>query len=234
LDPTETVTETKFEDLVGEGKKYRDNDAVAKAIAEKDRFIERLKAEAAEAREAALKRANEKEFLDRLETLSRGKSPEPGNQPPTEGTQTTAVTPETIEQMLEAREAKKAREANLNTAISKLQETFGDDYKRHVQRQAQSLNTTTTELTELASKSPAAFLRLMGVDGQQNKSDAFSPPPRSSVSVQPGSVSNVKDYNYYAKLRQEKGESWYFSLPVQKEIWEQSKALGDSFLPKQH
>lgn len=234
LDPTETPT-IKFEDLVGEGKKYRDQDAVAHAIAEKDRFIERLKQENAEAREAAQKRANEEEFLTRMETLSRGKSPETRDPPSTEGTQTTAITPETIEQMLEAREAKKARETNLSTSLQKLQETFGDDYKRHVQKQAQSLNTTTAELTELASKSPAAFLRLMGI-GEQTKADAFSAPPRSSMTVQPGTVnSNTKDYAYYAKQRLEKGEGWYFSLPVQKEIWEQAKALGPAFgVPDPH
>jgi hypothetical protein len=225
-DPSETPNvEVKFEDLVGEGKKYKDPEAAAKAIVEKDRFIERLKQEAAEAREAAQKRINEEEFLTKLEALSRGKSPDAGNQPPADGTQTAAVTPEAVEEIINKREAARKRQANIEAVTSKLQETFGDDYKRHVQKQAQALGTTTAELTELAAKSPQAFLRLVGAEQAQRSDDAFSPPPRSSLSPPPSS-GTTKNYSYYQRQRVEKGEGWYFSLPVQKEIWEQAKALG--------
>lgn len=234
-DPSEQITEVKFEELVGEGKRYRDPDAVAKAVAEKDRFIEQLKREAAEARQSAVqanealaKRQNEAEFLDRMERLARGNSLEPQNPSEAPGVAPTAVTPEDIEKIIEEREAKRTREANLSMALSKLQETFGDDYKRHVQKQALALGMTTAQLTDMAGSSPQAFLRLVGAEGQRqtNQNDVFSPPPRTQVITQSAQQGQVKDYRYFSKLRQEKGEGWYFSLPVQKEVWEQAKTLG--------
>lgn len=224
----------KFEDLVGEGKRYRDNEAVAKTIVEKDAYIKRLEAEAAEAREAAKtasealsKRTNEADFLDRLEALSRGTQPDADPQGGREVAQPAAVKLEDIEDLIEKREAAKNRKANLDVAVVKLQEAFGDDYKRHVQKQALALGMTTAQLTEMAGTSPQAFLRLVGVE-QRHTDVIDASPPRSSIQAplmtqNPGSE---KTYSYYSKLRREKGETWYFSLPVQKEIWENAKRLG--------
>jgi hypothetical protein len=70
----------------------------------------------------------------------------------------------------------------------------------------------------------------VGADGSNqplvNPNDAFNPPPRSSLQSSITPSGNVKDYSYFSRLRQEKGEGWYFSLPVQQEIWEQAKRQG--------
>lgn len=220
-------TETKFEELVGEGKRYRDPDAAAKAIVEKDSFIEQLKREAAEMRTSLQKREQEAAFLDRLEALSRAKSPELGNPPPEDGTpNATAVTPEVVEQVIVAREAKKLAQTNLDTTVRKLQEVYGDDYKRHVAATARQIGMSTSDLTELASRSPEAFFRTVGL-GQVQKKDAFDAPPRSAVSLSPNSRGEVKNYAYYAKIRAEKGEAAYFQPSVQNEMWSNLKTLGE-------
>jgi hypothetical protein len=112
-----------------------------------------------------------------------------------------------------------------------LQEVFGDDYKRHVQAQAKTLGVGTDFLTDAAAKNPQAFYRLIGLD-QNTKSDAFSPPPRSQMTTPTGSNSNQKNYSYFKKLRQEKGDGWYFSQPVQQEIWRELKAQGEEAFHK--
>ncbi len=227
IDPSEHTPEVKFEDLVGDGKKYRDQEAAAKAIVEKDRFIEQLKRETAEMREAIAKREKESAFIDKLEALTKAKSPDAQEPPAHDGTDTgaTAVRPEDVEKILEAREAKKRREDNLGSAINRLQELYGDDYKRHVSRQAQSLGMTTQELTDLAARSPDAFFRTLGVDTAR-QTDAFTAPPRSSMSPPPAQA-GVKNYAYFDKLRAEKGETYYFSPTVQNEMWNSLKQLGE-------
>lgn len=223
---TDDAPETKYEDLVGEGKRYHDNDAVAKAIQEKDRFIEQLKRENAEAREAIQKRENERAYEDQLRRATEARSPSEQDTPVVDGTNiATAMKPEDVLRILEERDAAKTREVNLNKSLARLQELYGDDFKRHVARQAQEIGMTTQELTELASRSPEAFFRTLGVT-EQKRTDAFAP-PRSSVSTLPNVHQDVKNYAYFQKLRAEKGEAFYFTPQVQNEMWEQVKLLGE-------
>lgn len=222
LDPNKVYKD----ELVGEGKKFKDEEALARAKVESDRYIAQLLREQEEMRQALNKRINEEEFLTKLETLSKGKSPDPQDPPVNDGTQTTAITPEAVEEIIARREAENQRKTNLATAIAKLQETFGDDYKRHVQAQAKALGVGTDFLTDAAAKNPQAFYRLIGLD-QQTKSDAFSPPPRSSVQQSTSSNPNAKNYGHFKRLRSEKGDGWYFSQPVQQEIWRELKSQGE-------
>lgn len=227
VDPQEPV-EVKFENLVGEGKKYRDQDAVAKAVVEKDQFIERLKQETAEMREALAKREKEASFIDRLDELTKAKLLERQDPPAHDraDTDATAVPPvEQIEKVIEAREAKKARDSNLAQTVNRLQELYGDDYKRHVSKQAQAMGMSTQELTDLAARSPAAFFRTLGVDVPRQ--DAFNPPPKSTLSA-PSTQSGMKNYSYYQKMRAEKGEAHYFTPSVQNEMWNSLKQLGEA------
>lgn len=225
----------KYEDLVGEGKKYKTQDDAATALMEKDRYIKQLERENAEAREAALKRINEEEFLAKLEAIARPQSPNEQDNPVERRDEPdkSAITPETVERILEERDAKKLREANINAVTAKLQDVYGDDYRSRVQSQAKALGVGTDFLTDVATKNPQAFYKLMGMD-QAKREDPFSPPPRTSVIASTAPQTGKKDYNYFRKLRAEKGDGWYFSLPVQQEIWRAAKeaeSRGESFLP---
>jgi hypothetical protein len=232
-DPTDTTDNTpKFEDLVGEGKKYKDQEAAAKAIHEKDRFIERLLEEKREVEAALAKRNNEEEFLARLETIARPQpTPAPATTPEPEG-KGAALTPEAIDEIvakrLAEREAKSRAEQNLALVSEKLQGQYGASWKAQVQHQAQSLGVDTEYMTQIAAQNPQAFFRLMGVD-QQPKIEPMAP-PRSQFSPAPSG--GQKDYQYYKRLREEKGEAWYFSKPVQREIWERMKADPNFLTPK--
>lgn len=226
-EPSEPV-EVKFDDLVGEGRKYSDPNAAAKAIVEKDSFIEQLKRENAEMRQSIQKREQEAAFLDRLEALSRAPSPEPRNLAPEEGTtNATAVTPEAIERVIEEREAKKTAETNLGTVLNRLQEVYGPDYRRHVSATARQIGMSTERLTSLASESPEAFFRTIGLAQPGAKQDAFDAPPRSAVTTVATPNKNVKNYSYFKNIRETKGEAAYFNPAVQMEMWNTLKAVGE-------
>lgn len=223
-------------ELVGEDKKYKTPEELAKAAIHKDNFIEQLKRENAEMRDAIAKRSNEEEFLKKLEQVARPKSPE-SQDPPVErrDEQVSAIKPEDIERIIEEREVKRQREANLKVVSERLQELYGADYRSRVQSQAKALGVGTDFLTDVAAKNPQAFFRLVGLEEQKKKTDdVFTAPPRSSFSTPPKTT--VKNYEYFKKLRQEKGDGWYFSLPVQQEIWTAAKEAerrGERFVPEE-
>jgi hypothetical protein len=225
--------EVKFEDFVGEGKKYRDPDAVAKAILAKDQFIEALKRENAEMRQTVSERTNMEEFLERLEAAKTPSSPStPVTTPREQDGKEAAVTPEAVLKLIEEREAKKQVDANLNEVTKQLKVAFGANWKQEVQKKAEQLGTDTKWLTSVAAKSPQAVFKLLGVEQVQGNRETFTPPPRSSVSGAPPVSRTSKDYDYWNAQRQSKGEAWYFSIPVQQERMKALKEMGDAFYRK--
>ncbi len=236
--PTEPVVDDSKDyltELVGEGKKYATQQDLAKAAVHKDQFIEQIKRENAEMREALLKRTNEEEFLSKLEKLAQPKSPEPQDTPVRRDDVKPAITPDDVERIIEQREAKRKRDENLSAVMSRLQDVYGDQYRSRVQSQAQQLGVGTDFLTDVASKNPQAFYKLLGLDQQRKQDDVFSPPPRSQVNTGTSPPSNRKDYQYFQNLRREKGDGWYFSQATQQEIWRAAKDAekrGEQFLPE--
>jgi hypothetical protein len=231
-DPNETVIDENkkyYEDLVGEGKKFRDAEALAKSKAEADQFIARLLLEKRELEESLSKRNNEDDFLDKLKAVTRPQSEPDQDTKPDAGTREAAVDPQALEALVEKKLNEKQesarRQSNLDTVFAKLEETYGANFKARVQAQARELGVGTDFLTDVAARTPDAFYRLMGLDQPQRPSDAFAPPPRSSVGTG-GSPSGQKNYQYYQQQRREKGDHWYFSQSTQREIWEQAKAQG--------
>lgn len=228
-------------ELVGDGKKYKSPEDLAKAALHKDQFIDQLKREQRD-RDATIARLQsdlearikQEDFLTKVETLVAPKLPEAGGTPPADGTNgTPAVTPETIEKILEQRDATKQRQANLRDVETRLKEVYGDDYKRRVQEQARTLGVGTDFLTDVAAKNPSAFYRLVGVDSTQNRvpPTSQSAPPRSSVSI-PSTPGQVKDQEYYRTLRKKVGDAAYFTPAIQQEIWKSATELGDAFYRK--
>jgi hypothetical protein len=225
-DQPEQAVQT-FDALVGEGKRYQTNDDVAKAVAEKDRFIEQLKREAAEAREALTKRMNEETFVDRLEQLAKPPSPEVAPQADRRDEGTPAVTPELVDQIIEQREVAKLRASNRNAVSKKLAEVFGSDWKAKVQAKARELDVGTEYLTSVAEQSPAAFYNVMGIAEARPATDTNIAPPRSALAAAFQPVHTAKDYVYWQEQKKSKGEHWYYSIPVQQEIWREVKAQGE-------
>jgi hypothetical protein len=238
IDQNETVLDESkkyYEELVGEGKKFKDPEALARSKAEADQFIARLLQEKRELEESLAKRNNEDDFLDKLKAVTRPQSEPDQDTKPDAGTREAAVDPQAIEALVEKKltekQAAAERKANLEKVFSKLEETYGANFKARVQAQARELGVGTDFLTDVAARTPDAFYRLMGLDQPQRPTDAFAPPPRSTAGTGSSQVGQ-KNYQYYQQQRREKGDHWYFSIATQREIWEQAKAQGGN--PDEH
>lgn len=222
-----------FDALVGEGKKYKDNDAAAKALVEKDRFIEQLKWEKQEALKHTAPPAPDRsqEILDQLRVLAtRETAPPVTEQPhqPLERTEVNSLTEDDVLRILQKRDQTSVATSNLNKVKAELQNKFGNATGQVLQSLQDEMGVEASFLDNLASQSPAAFLKLL----EGKKADtAFTPPP-SSVSTNPDfkpSGSKHQPRSYYVKLKHQ-NKAMYDSSAVQNQMYKDAMALGEAYL----
>ena len=245
MDPFDTNETTVVEvdpnkdylvDLVGEGKKYKDEKALAYAAVHKDLHISNLEKELSGIREELKARTTMQEFMDKLKTQGQQSQQTTQQDPPAgDEDEKKATTPEELEALVEAtlnkRQTQAQRSSNYQTVVSKLQDAFGENASKIVKAQAQQLGMSLENLKKIAEETPAAFLRLVGVDQPQSvttEADLFSGPIRSTTSTPSLGAGNVKNEAYWEKIRQT-NPNHYWSKEVQKEVHRSAMALGEKF-----
>jgi hypothetical protein len=216
----------KLEDYVGEGKKYADNDAAAKAIAEKDAFINRLLQEARQKEEALQQAINTKAFEDRIKALEEAKLAQ--REEPLQREATPPVAPqideEAIARVMAKREAENNRTRNLMSVQEKLTEVWGENYPSRVKARAAELNVPMEEVNRLAATSPSALFALLGATPQRPAGDVAPPPSRQNTAAFAPDVA-VRGNKYYTELRKTKPAE-YFSPRIAAEEYNALKTLG--------
>lgn len=162
----EQADQVKFEDLVGEGKKYADADALAKALAHSNLHILNLEKEKKEVLEDLTTRKSVEEALAALEAKNgkiEGTPPE--GTPPKQTPEGSGFTLEDIEKLMEQREAARNAEKNFQIVQEKLKEFTGSDdaARTYAQTKMKELGMSGQEMQELAKKSPDIVLKLLEV-----------------------------------------------------------------------
>lgn len=198
-------------ELVGEGKKFKTPQDLARGKYEADMFIETLKRQQDELRtdylklkEDSMARAKLEELLDQFSKKQQPASSEHtqanvDNQKPL--LDTTEI--ETmIESKMEARELSRRQEQNVNTVMSRLKERYGNNYQNVLNEQAEALELTKEDINALARKSPAAFFRTIGLDEPERKENFQSPPRSTQRSDSFHQKGNTKrTWSYYQELK---------------------------------
>lgn len=229
----EEVKTPTFEDLVGEGKKYKTPEDVARAVAEKDNFIERLKSETATLRTELSTRPSvdrSQEILDRLEVLSR-KEPVTERQletPAPERAEVKGLSEEDVYRLMSERERKAKADANILKVKEILTEEFGDKYPQALKSMAEKNGLGMKFLDSMAAESPQALLNLMATE----KPDLGFTPPVSSVRPEASTFSpsagNARNEKYYKQLLAT-DKSRYFSPAVQNQQYKDMMALKEAY-----
>jgi len=225
-------SQIKFDTLVGEGKKYKDTDAVTKALIEKDRFIEQLKAEKAEvlrdlqARPPVQDRSQE--ILDRLNDLARPATESPVI-PPTERVDVKGLTEDDVLRVLQQREATARATANMNQVKSDLEKKFGPNYGQVLKSLQDKMGVSSNFLDNIAAQSPAAFMQLLGGE----KAEAvFTPPTSTKPATFTPTNNGPKPRSQYLKLKAE-NLAEYNRPAVQNQMYKDAMALGEAFFDVQ-
>ena len=167
-----------FEAIVGEGKKFKDQEALAKAKIESDNFIARLQAEAEEMRQKINEQVTIESVMKKLEE-SKPKPPvqEPVHQQePVNQSEEGFLKPEDLDKILaerlDQRDKENRSQSNLREAQNKLVGLYGSPQEatRQLNRKASELNLSVKELEGFAKSNPQVFYGLMGIGGTQKTS----------------------------------------------------------------
>jgi hypothetical protein len=166
--PATTQTQTTspdLEELVGDGKKYKTVDELAKAYKNADQFINTLKTENATLKETQTKTKTVEELLEEF----RAAAASAGS--PTQGTSAPSAPPvdivktvdEIVAQRLTQQEVQKQALQNTGSVVAAFSEKFGDQGEAEYIKLAQETGLSIASLNRLAATSPAAVLKLAGL-----------------------------------------------------------------------
>lgn len=238
---TSTTIEDKdyAAELIGDGKKYKDLSSAARALVEKDMFIERLKAEAAEARAALQGEKKMDEFFEKLKGIqsntgtastqvtSTGEHATTQNSQPNNNNPK-ALTAEEVQELLEKRDREKQEAANLQLAVQKVKEAYGANYTAVMRQKAEELGMSPEYLTGLAKSQPKAFLKLVEADSVQNQK-TFTPTSSVNTAAMGGKKTGERNNEYYKTLRKQIGDAEFFKPKVQNQLHSDMLRLREAF-----
>ena len=136
-----TVPDTvSFEDLVGDDKRFKDANELAKAKIASDAFIEQLKREAAELRKELGSKATVDEIMTQIRGLSKSVEPQPPVTPPVTPQNDSTNIQSIVAEMFSKTEAERRIAANKAKVEETLIKKYGADAALHVSTKAKELN----------------------------------------------------------------------------------------------
>jgi len=232
-----------LEELVGDGKKFRSHEDLARGKAESDLFIAKLLQEKKEALEELNKRLTVEDLLSRLE--NKGTPPVTQNQFNQNGNAASGDqnAPNSNLNLDEIKAAVKAelerdvvnakREANVNNVNAKMTELYGDQAPAVLRRKAQELGVSIDYLRGIAADSPALFLKTIeeAPVAQPQKPSIFNAPPQgvnTGALPKTPTYGNHKPRSYYENLKKTNPKE-YFSPKTAVQEHKDAVALGVNF-----
>ncbi len=235
----ETTTETQVTQtndsfvaqLVGEGKKFKDVESLAKGKLEADRHIGEITKTLDELRAELAKQDYAKTLLEQMNKGSDAgaEQPTPNLTSPsnTENTTQSASDIESlVERVITEKEKNRTLNQNLGVVSEEMEKKFGDKAGQVLKTRSQELGMSLDRLKEIAAESPTAFFQLIGVSAQK---PSMAAAPQSSVRSEGFNPNSAdRDFDYYQKLRKE-NRSLYYSPKVQNMLIQDRQRLGDRF-----
>lgn len=222
------VTKNYKEELVGEGKKYSDDEAFARAHVFQENHIRKLERENRALRETSAAQQKLEDLVTKLATVKSPISePVQTERERDVDVQTPEKLEETLNSMLTRRDAEARQSRNANFVIQELKKSYGENYVVHLGSRIKNFGMSTDAFNALAAQSPEAALELAGVKPQSQHSQVS--PPQSSVTtqVQPAKKGE-KTRSYYRDLMK-KDRALFLTPKIQNEMHEQAMRLGESF-----
>jgi len=237
------------EQLVGEGKPFKDIEALAKGKTDADSFIEQLKNENAQMREAvatseqeSLKAATMSQVLEAVRTLSGsggGNDPAPAGDPSLDGNQSALSEQDIlnlVQRTLDKDTATRTEQENFDSVRDTFLRTFkdGDKARLEYKATAESLKLTESQLDQYSRMNPELVVRAAGLKPASTSQPApsYLANDKNSEATKNAGVDAPMNHKQWEELRGRKGNKWYFDSKVQQAYWKDVQALGDSFLDK--
>lgn len=229
----EEQTITSYVDLlVGEGKKFKDLEALARGKYESDNeFVPQLLKEKRDLEAELQTRMSLEEFLTRNEApvSTPPVTPAAGTPPVSVNAQT--ISPDDIQKLINetlTKEQTKALQANnISQTQKELQKLWGSEYLSKLQRKSSELGLDEKAVNSLAANNPKAFMAMMGAPSAPSFNPNASLPPVTNRSV--NETSNGKrNAAYYNNLKKNNPKE-YFSAKVVAQRHKDALELREAF-----
>lgn len=231
--PPNDENKNYLEELVGEGKKFRSVEDLAKGKAQSDRFIAQLQAEQEALRKELNTRLTMEQALDQLRQGSSANNEESpgGNQPSGSSDNPVSLKPEDVERIIDQRvtqrETERIQQENLRTVKEALQASLGPEFPNKLKEIGDTLGMTADEMTALAKSKPKAFLALIGQQPAQKKESLFTP-PSSSVQTAFKPANTERNKSYYDNLKKQNPKE-YWTPRIQNQMHNDALRLQERF-----
>jgi hypothetical protein len=232
----QTQTKESFVDhLVGDGKKFRDLEALARGKLEADKHISEITKTLDELRAELSKQDYAKTLLEQMSKGSESGAEQPSPvRTSSSNTETTTQSASEFEALVEkvitAKEKSKTASQNVSVVGEEMQRQYGDKTADILKAKSLELNMSLDRLKEIAAESPTAFFQLIGVKkmGEKASSSAGITTQSTIRSENFNSFSQDRNFDFYQKLRKE-NRSMYYSSKVQNTMLQDRERLGDRF-----
>lgn len=223
-----------LEELVGEGKKFKTQEDLARGKAEADAYIEHMKARMDELRQDYTKLHEQhnagpslKETLDQY--IAELKQSQGTNQPLGQEDKSApldeAKIADIIKQHIAANKQLDVEEGNARKVESRLQEAYGPNYKQIVSQQINQLGISVDFFNNLARTSPQAVYNTLRLDDRHQ--EVFQSPPTSTQRNDPFAKNNRTE-TYYEKMRRERPLE-YRNPKTQDQMFKDINDQGEAF-----
>lgn len=223
-------------ELVGDNKKFKDAQALAKGKLEADMYVKTLEQKLDEMRsdyEEARKQNMAGARLEELITKLNSKQSDSDTNPPAKDDENTpqSIKPEDVEKIvlskMEDAKRRDIEQNNLSIVSAKLQEEFGANHVAVLEQRRQMLGLGQDDVNALAKKSPVAFFRILGLD--QQRQDGFQSPPRSQIRNDSFSPNVPKrTWSYYQDIKK-KDRNLYYAPKTIAQMHRDHAELGRDF-----
>jgi hypothetical protein len=220
--------------LVGEDKKFKSLEDLAKGKLAADKHIEQLEGELAQIRaqmaEVEEEASKSKTVSDLVDAVKKANKPDAeGNQPVSE-----QQLKEMVAQIMDGRTEAQTRASNYQAANQSVLDKFNGDVeaaRTYMAERGKQLGMNTEQLKTLGETSPSAFKQLMEVQPSTGSPAVTSLP--NEVNRNQGNTDVIDGHHtkaYYDRLKAELGPAKYWNDPqVQADYFKDAMALGDRF-----
>jgi hypothetical protein len=221
---------TAFEEIVGEGKKFKSPEALAEAKLEADRTIAARNEELERHREEIRRQAAEIELLKRPREPLAQEPPKAADRPVVDEPNIDLAS--RIREELRQAQEEVVQAQNIRSVANRLTEVYGspDKAREVVVAKAEELGLSVEFLQSVASKSPKAFFAQLGLTDapSQNQNSSRSDVNTAALANTSSSAPKQGSYASYETMRKENPKR-YFSAEIQNQMFVDAKRLGDAF-----
>ena len=206
FDENTDLLDVTVDSLVGEGKKFKTVDDLAKGKAESDRVIAAREQELSELRTELSKRESIEQAIQRL-TKPPIQSAEPVLEPKPAANTPSFTDEDLVARIREVTKQESEQEqikANVKSVANRLIEVYGSEAKANevVNQKAQELGLSVDFLQSVAAKSPNAFFVTVGLEVTPQATPAVSHGdvnPQALANARPGIKPG--SYEYFEEIR---------------------------------